>query len=167
MPSRLKITLDTNTLPLERALDALGNRPADLAVTSVTAREVHGTRWAPELHSLDVVPEMWVMDETPLDMGALASQSDADLFEATIAIITNGAFPRQGSRENLTPQQTRQMRDAMIFCTHVREGRDIFVTNDVTAFGEEGSVQCQRFAALSSTRVMTLAEFERSCAPPR
>lgn len=65
MPSRLKITLDTNTLPLERALDALDNRPADLAVTSLTAREVHGTRWAPELHSLDVVPELWVMDEPP------------------------------------------------------------------------------------------------------
>jgi hypothetical protein len=37
---RLTITLDTNTLPLEQALRALGPVPADVKITSVTAREV-------------------------------------------------------------------------------------------------------------------------------
>jgi len=38
---RLRITLDTNTLPLERALLALGGIQADVVITTVTAREIH------------------------------------------------------------------------------------------------------------------------------
>lgn len=159
----LTITLDTNTLPLEQALQALGRIPANVVITTVTAREVEGTKWGPELSVLSVIPEVWVLGESPLGVGALGSRADSDLFERTIAAIASGSFPRPGSRGTLTASQTRQMRDAMIFCTHVRERRDIFVTNDVKAFGEEGSPQRQRVNELAPTRVMTLAEFERFC----
>ena len=164
---KLKITLDTNALPLNRALQALGNIPADVAVTTVTAREVQGTKWEPELWQLRAVPETWVMGESVLGAAVLGNAADRDLFEAVLAAITNSSFPPPGARGELTQGQKNQMRDAMIFSTHVREGRDIFVTNDVRAFGEEGSVQRQKFARLASTRVMTLAEFERFCAPLR
>jgi hypothetical protein len=160
----LKITLDTNTLPVDRALQALGRIPADVVVTSVTAREVQGTKWEPELSCLQVVPETWVMGESPMGLGVLGNQADAGLFEKTLGTITNGSFPKPGKRGNLTPSQKRQMHDAMIFCTHVREGRDVFVTNDKTAFGEDGSVQRRRVVELAPTQVMTLEEFERFCA---
>ena len=161
----LKITLDTNMLPLERTLQALGNIPADVVVTSVTAREVRGTKWEPELSQLHIVPELWVMGESALGMAVLGNEADRDLFEKTVVAITNDSFPRPGARGDLTPLQRSQMRDAMIFCTHVREGRDIFVTDDKKAFGAEGSAQRQRVAALApQTRIMTLAEFENYCA---
>ncbi len=161
---RLKITLDTNALPLERALQALGRVQADVKVTTVTAREVHGTKWEPELSVLQCVPELFVLDESHMDASVLGSQADDDLFEKTLTVITNGAFPERSKRGTLTSQQRNQMRDALIFCTHVREGRNIFVTDDVKAFGREGSPQRWRIEALApSTRVMTLDEFERFC----
>jgi hypothetical protein len=103
------------------------------------------------------------MGESPMGVGVLGNQADADLFERTIAVITNGSFPKRGSRGKLTPSQKHQMRDAMILCTHVREGRNVFVTDDKTAFGEDGSEQRQRVMGLAPTRIMTLEEFERFC----
>ena len=61
------------------------------------------------------------------------------------------------------------MRDAMILTTHVRNQRDVFMSNDTKAFGAEGSVQRQRVEKVAhTTRIMTLAEFARFCqqAPP-
>jgi hypothetical protein len=164
---RLRITLDTNTLPLERALLALCGTQADVVITTVTAREIQGSKLESELSLLHVVPEIWVMDEAPMGVGALGDQAHADLFEKTITAITNGSFPKRDARTNLSPSQKRQMRDAMIFCTHVREERDVFVTDDKTAFGEEGSAQRQSVMALASTRIMTLEEFERFCSAQR
>jgi hypothetical protein len=159
---RLKITLDTNILPLARIdLGAVARISDDSKITTVTAREV-GSQRDPEL-SLLAVPETWVMGESPLGVGVLGSTVDSDLFEKTLTIISNGACPKRGGRESLTPTQNRQKRDAMIFCAHVREKRDIFVTDDVKAFGAENTAQRQRIEALAPTRVMTLAEFERFC----
>lgn len=93
---KLKITLDTNTLPVNRALDALGDIPADVVVTSVTAREVHGTKWQPELSMLPV-PELFVMGESPLGVGALGRETDAALFEAILDAISHGSFPKTGA----------------------------------------------------------------------
>jgi hypothetical protein len=123
--SRLTITLDTNTLPVEQALRALGPVPANVKITTVTAREV-GSKWEPELSQLEVVAETWVMGESPMGVAAMGSQADADLFEKTLVAISNGSFPKRDARGHLTEPQRRQMRDAMIFCTHVREKRDIF-----------------------------------------
>jgi hypothetical protein len=56
-------------------------------------------------------------------------------------------------------------------CSSVRtsaRAEDIFVTNDVNAFGSEGSEQRQRMNALApQTQIMTLTEFERFCAAQR
>ena len=72
--------------------------------------------------------------------------------------------PKPGRRDNLTPGQRNQLRDATIFSTHVRDSRDIFVSDNKKAFGEEGSEQRQRIAALApQTKIMTLPEFERYC----
>jgi len=97
MPSqKLKITLDTNTLPVDRALEALGDIPADVVVTTVTSREVHGTKWQPELSTLKV-PEIWVMGESPMGVGALGRPSDAEVFEVLLDAISRGTFPKPAS----------------------------------------------------------------------
>ena len=59
-------------------------------------------------------------------------------FEDTLNAISNGSFPPQGKREKLSPGQKRQLRDAMVFVTHVRERHDIFVTDDASGFINDG-----------------------------
>ncbi len=165
----LKITLGTNTVRPERLSPAVRSIPGgvDIAVTSTTAREI-ASRWDPPLHELHVVPELWVMGESPMGVAVLGDESDRALFEAMLDAIGNGSFPKPGQRDKLSHGQRNQMRDAMIFCTHVREGRDIFVTNDVKAFGVEGNTQRQLVSALvPQTRIMTLDEFERFCTAQR
>jgi len=165
-PRRLRITVDTNVVPVEPVLHAARGLQVDVVITTVTAREM-GSKWEPELSMLRVIPETWVMGESPLGVAALGSTSDAQLFEKTLTAISNGSFPQPGDRGRLTAGQQRQLRDAMIFCTHVRERRDIFITNDVTAFGDEATVQRRRFDEMATTRIMTLTEFERFCAARR
>jgi hypothetical protein len=158
----LTITLDTNTFPLERALSALRGRRVDVATTTVTTRELAGSDWHSESLTLRQLAETWVLGESPLGTAVLGSEEQAAFFENALRVLTNGSFPRRGQRGALTASQRRQMRDAMAFCTHVREGRDIFVTNDKKAFGINGSDQRQRVEALGA-RVMTLVEFEEFC----
>jgi hypothetical protein len=121
---KLRITLDTNTLPVDRALEALGDIPADVVVTTVTLREVHGTKWQPELSILQV-PEIWVMGESPMGVGALGRPADAEVFEAVLDAISHGTFPKPGKRENVSHGHRNQLRDAAIFATHVRDRRDL------------------------------------------
>jgi hypothetical protein len=163
----LTITFDTNTIPLDRTLLALGNLPADLAVTSVTRREMQGGSSAAHLRTLRELPEVYLMGESEMGVAVLGTRKIADLFEKTLSAITNGSFPKPDRRSHLTPNEKRQMRDALIFCTHVREGRDIFVTDDVTAFGKPGSEQRNLFTELASTQIMTMEEFEHFCSTQR
>jgi len=164
---KLKITLDTNTFPLERAMAAATRIRADVVVTTVTAREVHGTKFEPELSTLKLLPETWVLGESPLGTAVLGSEADTACYEQALRIVSNGAFPRPGARDALSDGQRRQLRDAIIFCAHVREKRDILVSDDIAAFGGEGSPQRQQIEALGKTRVMTLPEFEHFCDQPR
>jgi hypothetical protein len=160
------VTLDTNTLPLERAMVAAARIQADVKVTTVTAREVHGTKWEPEISMLHPLAETWVLGESPLGTAVLGGEGDVVCYEGALRIISNGSFPRPGARDALSDGQRRQLRDAMIFCAHVRDKRDIFVSDDTTAFGEEGTHQRQQIEALGKTRVMTLPEFERFSQAP-
>jgi len=116
----LKITLDTNTIRPERVSAAIRKirDTVDVATTTTVVREI-GSVYDPELHELHVVAELWVMGESTLGVAVLASESDRDLFEATLVAITNRSFPKPGRREKLTPGEQNQKLDAII-CTHVR-----------------------------------------------
>jgi hypothetical protein len=165
----LKITLDTNTIRPERVSASICKirDGVDVATTTTVAREI-GSVYDPWLHQLQVVPEFWVMGESPMGVAVLAREAERDLFEAVLDAITNDSFPGRGNRTTLTHGQRNQLRDAVIFCTHVRERRDIFVTNDKKAFGTEGSEQRQRMIALApQTKIMTLDEFEHFCGTQR
>ncbi len=154
MPS---ITLDTNTLPADDLRAALEPRGFDFAVVSVTDREVSGTSFAAFAASLRNVAEAAVWDESEWDKAVWGGQADGECLERALAVISCGSFPPPAKRANLTAGHRRQLRDAMIFCAHVRERRDIFVTSDTTGFIDGG--RREELAAQFATRIMTRAEF--------
>src|SRR5262249_11990696 len=124
-PPLLKITLDTNSVRLDEVGAAVHKirGGGDSAITTTLPPENRPPHHPslPETHILFLV---WVMGASPMGVTALAQEADRDLFEATLAAITNGSFPKPGSRSALTQGERRQLRDAIIFCTHVREGRE-------------------------------------------
>src|SRR6058998_3690301 len=99
----LKITLDTNTVRPEQMSAAIRKirGEADVATTTTVVREI-GSVYDPSLYRLHVVPELWVMGESPLGVAVLVSEADRDLFEAILAAITNGSFPKPDRRATLT-----------------------------------------------------------------
>ena len=103
--------------------------------------------------------ESGVWDDSACDKAGFGCEGESEELEAILKIISNGSFPKPGARDNLTAPERTQLRDAMIFCAHVRAHRDIFVTNDTTAFIKHG--RKSRFEIRYATRLMTRAEFEQ------
>ncbi len=151
------VTLDTNIAPVERVTGAVPAADFDFAVISVTDRELSGSPVQVSVAPVGRIPETLVLGESVLGQAVLGGSRDADCFEQTLAIISNSAFPRPEQRGNLTPGQRRQLRDAMIFCAHVRARREILVTNDARGFIDGGrrTILEERF----STKIMTADEF--------
>jgi len=151
------VTLDTNILPPERVIVRVPASQFDFAVVSVSEREIAASSFQVAVVPLKKVAETELLDESVLDQGVLGSAQDVDCFEASLAIISNNSFPKPHDRNRLTPGQRRQLRDAMIFCAHVRARRDIFVTKDRRAFVEDGRRETleRRF----KTKIMTDEEF--------
>ena len=114
------------------------------------------------LGDVDRVLELIVLGESPLNHAVLASQSDAENFEAILQIISNGAFPPPGKRENLSPGKRRQLRDAQILATHAAAQREIFVTDDQRGFILHG--RRQQLEGRLRTKILTGPEFRRLCA---
>lgn len=152
----MKVTLDTNILPADEIIRHAGDDYV-FASVSVTAREVEGTSFEVHLEPLYPLAETAVFDESRWDEAAF---SDDDALERVLNIVSNGSFPKAGFRYSLTDRQTNQLRDAMIFATHVRDGRDIFVTVDSKAFIDHGRREC--LEAEFATKIMTLDEFRTS-----
>ena len=159
----LTVTLDTNALPAKAAFDALGDLEADVATTTVTAREVEGTRWADEVKQLNGIIETWVMGDSTMGGAHLGSEADRTRYEGLLMLLSNGSFPKPGQRGNLTNGWRRMMRDAMILSAHAREDRQIFVSNDVKAIGVEGSTHRRQLHEQFGIRAVTLAEFNTLC----
>jgi hypothetical protein len=84
-----------------------------------------------------------------------AGEDSAKRIEQILDIISGGTFPRHGNLE-ITPGQRRQLRDAMIFEAHVRDRRDVFITNDARGFIREG--RREALEQLYNTRVMRVDE---------
>ena len=154
---KLRATLDTNIAPLE----GLDTRAAAVgivtAVVTVTDRELESHSHGASLPPVERLIETAVWDESPWDSSVFAGEPEADCFETVLGIISNGSFPKPNAREGLTPGERTQLRDAMIFCTHVREGREIFVTLDTKAFVRGG--RKERLESLYQTRIMTRQQF--------
>jgi len=172
----LRVTVDTNILSrqMERLHEAVEGLDVEIAQTTVTLREIGVTKPLDE----EAVQETMVWNESPwgesvwgpspplyetltlgesrLGMAVLGGDELLGRFEAVLGIIGSGSFPKRGERDDLTDTQRRQLRDAMILEAHARDGRDVLVSNDVTAFGGAGR---SKLEALCHTKIRTLDEF--------
>lgn len=126
------VTIDTNVLPAEDLLAAGRKQGFIFAVATVTEREVHGTNLAASIVKIRHLPEPGVYGESRYGKAVCASHRDGEMISRILDIISNNSFPRD--RKHLTRGQRRQLRDALILAAHIREGYDIFVTDDVKAY---------------------------------
>lgn len=160
----MKITLDANVIDADTAkliseAEELGH---EIVIASVTERE----RNNPEVtKTVSKIPEVFVFGESSLGVGALAADDDDETFENILSLISNGAFPPEGHREQLTQGEKRQLRDAMAFTSHVRDGRDIFVTDDMKGFIKNG--RRDTLESTYETRIMAVSEFKKHLADVR
>jgi hypothetical protein len=154
----MRVTLDTGVFPIDDLRADLKRKGWTTNVVSVTDREFEGTSFAGA--SVDQsVTEIGVWDESRWDQAAWGSKSDAAKLERILHIIANGSFPR--NRDSLTLGQRRQLRDAMVFESHLRSGADLFVTRDERAFVRDG--RRDRLQTEFNTRILTRAEFADLC----
>lgn len=157
------MTVDTNILGEDiknQILKKAQGLPFEIDSTSVSVREIEGTSISPMGKS---IPETGVWGESRWGQALWAGADTSELFEKLLKIVSSGSFPVPGSRGNLSAGQRRQMRDVMILQAHIREERDIFVTNDRRAFvGKSGDLR-RKLESLYSTRIMTADEFCTYC----
>jgi hypothetical protein len=150
-PRVVSVTLDTNILPPNDLIAAVSPHGFEFAVVSVTDREVSGSAALHAPLSVSREPETLVWGETPWRDGLWSGSAEADCFDRVLHVIAGGSFPHR--RNLLTNGERRQLRDAMIFCAHVRAGRDIFVTDDAKGFIRGG--RRQQLEQSFGTRIMT------------
>jgi len=150
-------TLDTNVLPVDDLIEHARQRGIRVVVTSVTEREMGSNELRSEGSGLGHSMETAVLGESVLGSCVLGEESDANCLESVLQIISNGSFPGPCYRKQLTDGQRRQLRDAMILCTHVRDRREVFVTDDRKAFINDG--RREALQNLLGTRIVTREEF--------
>jgi len=139
----MKITVDTNFfIKHQKLLCSLRSRFQNggyiVKWVSVTEREIkNGSEIAEFLKTLDELKilEIFVVNESLLGSAKLVSKKNEEKFERILEIISSGSFPQKGARNDLTPGEQRQLRDAMILASHIVEGGELFVSDDFKAFG--------------------------------
>lgn len=150
------VTIDTSILPADDLIGSVSSDEFSFSVVTVTEREL-GDWFNRNKPGIGRVLETAVWDHGTWDNAVWGGPTDATCLENVVSIIGEGSFPPPSARSALTAGQRRQLLDAMIFCAHVREKRDIFVTND-----QRGFIRKQRRENLErvySTKVMTKEEF--------
>lgn len=155
------VTFDTNLVDDEAVLAAARAVGFAVAHTTVTDRELSGSGVVPSGGRRADVFETAVVGESIVGLCVVGSDSDARNFERLLEIISSGSFPRGEKRNTLSEGQRRQVRDAMIFCAHVRERRDVFVTNDLRGFIRDGHREA--LEREFGTKIYTLEEFLKLC----
>jgi hypothetical protein len=170
------VTVDTNVLgetTIERLTRSVSGLEVEFAPTTVSGREwperasrlrkmvresaVWGeSQWGQAVWRGPVY-EAVVLGESFVGECVVVGEESASLVEEILEIIGNGSFPKPGDRDELTLGQRHQLRDAMILEAHVREGRDVLVSEDVTAYVRHG--RRKRLEELCKTQIMTTDEF--------
>jgi hypothetical protein len=155
------VTVDTNTVDDPQLVEAARLAGSDFVRTTVTDRELESSGIQAVLPEHQPLYEPFVLGESRLGFAGLGSDIVATTFETILQVISNGSFPPRDRRSILSSGEKRQLRDAMILSAHIREGRQIFVTNDVKGFVQGGrrEVLEQEFG----TKIMTAKEFLELC----
>ncbi len=150
----MKVTLDTNILPADDLIASVPPGLFEFSIVSVTDREMG--RLATQ-ENVSYILETAVWDESRFDESVWGDSESASCLEFCLKIISGGSFPSPNKRDKLLIGELHQLRDAMIFCDHLRNGGEIFVTNDTKGF-----IKGDRRIMLENvfyTRIMTRDEF--------
>ena len=153
----LKVTVDTNLLPIDDLVASVPSDEFEFAVVSVTDREVEGSVGLAPSAGTSRLSETAVWGESRWGQAVWGGASDANCLERALSIISNGSFPPSTQRGSLSEGELRQLRDAMILCTHVREKRSVFLTGDERAFVKHD--RRTKLEELFGTRILTKDEF--------
>jgi hypothetical protein len=156
-----KVTLDTNIVNDAAILAAATAAGFEVVHTSVTDRELEASGIIPASSKPGGLLEGLVIGESRIGSAVIESTVGANTFERLLQIISNGSFPPSGQRSNLSDAQKRQLRDTMILSAHIRDGRDVFVTNDERGFIRNG--RRERIEQEFRTRIMTSEDFLEFC----
>ena len=149
------VTIDTNVLPASSLVDLARNKGYEVAIVSVTEREVGQFDTRLHVQDLGTILETGLWGES---VWGKFLWGNTTYLESILKIISNGSFPKPGQRgQQLSEGQRRQLRDAMILNAHPREGRGIFVTDDKRGFLENG--RREKLQSLLKTRILTREEF--------
>jgi len=108
----MRITLDTNVIHVAEVVESARQRGHELAVVTVTEREVEGSSFTADLRHLDTVAESTVWGEFRWGAGVWSSEDSAIVLDEILRIISNGSFPTD--RRNLSKGQQHQLRDALL-----------------------------------------------------
>jgi len=87
------------------------------------------------------------------------SVTDDDNFEKILRVISSEEYPK--NRENVTPKQINQKRDALILQAHVRFGKTIFVNNEERGFVKHG--KRETLETMFGVTILTHLEFIEHC----
>lgn len=155
------VTLDTNTVDDAEIIQMARSVGLDVVCTTVTDREMENSNVTQVLSQDSRISEPLVIGEGRIGSAAVASDETPETLERLLQIISNGSFPPREQRSNKSEGQKRQLRDAIILCTHIKEGRDIFVTNDSKGFIRGG--RREQIEGEFGTKIMTSSEFIALC----
>ena len=134
----IRVTLDTNILPVDDLIAQVSADQFEFGVVSVTERELETAPALSAPERIDRIVESMVWGEGVWGGGLWGGPSDSHCLETVLGIVSDGGFPRPNQRMELSDGQRRQLRDAIIFCAHVRTQREIFVTDDARGFVRSG-----------------------------
>lgn len=153
------VTIDTNIFPLDSLQHLAEEAGFVLEVSSVTNRELEGTDLSDSAQSLGETLETFHFGEGSWGRMVFGSIEDASDFEKILRIISSGSHPK--NRENLTPAQLNQRRDALILQSHIRSGKKVFVSNDERGFIKNG--RRELFEKAFPIKIFNQAEFAAYC----
>lgn len=153
----MKVTVDTNVLPIEDLRALLEPKGFEFLSVTVTDRELEHTSLQNSTQGLGHAPETAVWDESRWDEAVWDDGSGQDLLEKALDIVGDGSFPKRNLRAVLSKGQRHQLRDAIIAVTHLREGNDVLLTGDLKGFVNGG--RRERFRDEMGIEVMTPDEF--------
>lgn len=166
------ITIDTNIFDkndYDKLIGAIGEHDIAIQKITVTDRELQSKADDEESgYDETSFPELFVLNESMLNGAVLGGADSQDLFEEILHLTTSGNFPKRGERNNLSDNERRRLRDAMIIEAHTRSGADILITNDKKAIGKANDATLRvALQDLCETNFMTLQEFTDYCATLR
>lgn len=113
----VRVTLDTNALPVDNWLTPAKRGEFDFAVVSVTSEEFEGTSYSVHLIPLGQIPKHTPFGSGPYGAGPYGGTIDRDCLRRVLLVISNGSFGDPDRIEDLSRGEaaTAGMRRSFVF----------------------------------------------------